>query len=438
MKINTLIRQAFLTPFTRPDRRYIGVELEFPLLNLAQAPVDRDTATTLMAHMMTKGFDTVQEMAEGHPVFIQNAAGDVLSFDNSYNNFEFSMAKDENLADIARRFYTYYAEVQAFLLPRRHKLCGLGTNPFQPFVKLDAVDIPIYGIIRAFLSAFSGGAYHTYPDFPAYLSSIQTHLDVPLAQLPRALTLYAALDFVRALLFSNSLPFPQASGFSETVCFRDYLWERSGFGSLSCNVGKPTGPFACEQDIIDAIARRSLFFRMREGRYERIQPQTLADYFATEGQAEDLDCYLSFQTVEVTRRGTLEIRSDCAQPVREAFVPAAFNLGILQAVPEAEALLSAFFTDHGIPETPDRNRILRDRVVYQYQLPAAREAVRRLLLDLVALAEHGLKSRGMGEEALLQPLYTRAEQITCPAREMRRQLARGADLTDIIQQYSAQ
>ena len=49
-----------------------------------------------------------------------------------------------------------------------------------------------------------------FPDFPAYLSSVQTHLDVDLQTLPTAYTYFAKLDFVRAILFSNSPDFEPA------------------------------------------------------------------------------------------------------------------------------------------------------------------------------------------------------------------------------------
>ena len=44
MDAKTIVMREFLQRFREPDRKNVGVELEFPLLNLAREPVERHVA----------------------------------------------------------------------------------------------------------------------------------------------------------------------------------------------------------------------------------------------------------------------------------------------------------------------------------------------------------------------------------------------------------
>lgn len=437
MNARELIEETFLAPFAQKNRCFTGVELEFPLLNLSGADAP-DLVSGLLEHLLANGFTTDETDIHGNSVFLMNADGDCLSFDNDYNNFEFAMEKDRSLTAMADRFYKLYELVQTYLLPKGHTLAGLGTNPHHGRAAAQPVAYPIYQVLRRFLSGFSGGKFHCFPDFPAWLSSVQTHLDVPLEQLPRALTLFAALDFVHGLLFSNSLPFADVKGFERTLCFRDYLWEHSGFGSLADNTGPVCGRFDTPADITAAFLKKSIFLTAEGDKYQMIPAVNLGDYLDKVGTQEALGGYLSFKNVEITRRGTLEIRSDCAQPVAAAFAPPAFHLGIFHGLEEAENLLNGFW-EHlpkALVQAPDRNARLRRAVIYGEELPVAEAPLRCLLADLLQLAADKLKQRGLGEERLLAPLYRRAETLTCPALKTRRRLERGEDWLAIIRDYA--
>ena len=438
MNAREFVEKEFLSRFFQEKRKFTGVELEFPLLSLEGGSVSEEVVRGLIAHLFKNGFTTDGTDIHGNSVFLINADGDSLSFDNSYNNFEFAMAKDENLFNTAIRFYKLYQLVQNFLLPNNHTLCGMGTNPHQQKAETSPVDFPIYCTLRDYLSDFSGGYFHRYTDFPAWLSSVQTHLDVTAVSLPRALTLFASMDFVRGLLFSNSLPFSGDTGHENTLCFRDYLWEHSGFGYLADNTGPVCGEFRILDDITDMICKKSMFLSYRDEQYKMITPTELDTYFETEGIPSDIDGYLSFKNVEITRRGTLEIRSDCAQPVGAAFAPPAFNLGIFHGLVEAEQLMQDFFAHlpAEIADSPSRNKILRRMVINGELLPIKEESVKTLLLKLVTLAIHKLEERNLGEERLLAPLFNRAQTLSCPAKVTKERLAKGESMKQIIADYA--
>lgn len=407
MDTRKLIYDTFLKPFENRQYGNVGIELEFPLVNLRKAPVDEAVAKGMFDHFLEKGFKVELE-EKGQPLFITNKDGDCLSFDNSYNNFEFALNYGDNLCTIADRFYKLLGEVQSYFKSHNHAIVGIGSNPYKKYTKKSHVDFSTYNMVDEYLTAF--GKDSKYPDFPAYLSSAQTHLDVPLCDLPRAYTLYAKMDFIRAMLFSNSPDFDR-TGY---ICYRDFLWEQSAFSICPNITGKVDGKFETSDDLVDYIMSKGIFNRCREGKYEIFSPVKMEDYFAREDAKEDdINCYLSFKNVEITRRGTLEVRSDCAQPFEAAISPAAFNLGILCNMHKTESILFDFFKRNNIEEN---NTTLRNKAV-QGKADIDEDELYNLLDAMLECSKKGLEKRGKGEEKFLLPLYDRAARMSNPGYE---------------------
>jgi glutamate--cysteine ligase len=412
-----IIKNHFLKPFMNKQKGNVGVELEFPLINMEKKPVSLTVAQNLLDSFLEKGFKAEETTIDGKNAFISNDAGDVLSFDNSYNNFEFSMNYGPSLCDIAERFCRYFTHANSFALKHNHILTGMGTNPYKKYTLQHHVNFPVYNMVDEYLHTFP--AKHNFPDFPAYLSSVQTHLDLPLGELPFAATVVARLDFIRAMLFSNS---PSWDRGDKTLCYRDYLWEASAFPDT--NTGKVDEEYKTTGDIISSFKKRKMFNCIRNGKYKVFAPVALPEYFNGDND-EDIKYFLSFRNIEITARGTLEVRSDCAQPVSDAFAPSAFSLGILYNLNEANDLLSGLFAGRSVRE-------LRNTVIYGGELPVNNN----ILSEFVEIARRGLVLRQKGEEKLLEPLFERAEKKLCPAKSTLLRLNKGENIENIIKDYS--
>lgn len=411
-----IIRKQFIKPFENKQKGNVGTELEFPLLNMAKKPVSIQVAQRLLDLFLEKGFKTEETTLDGKSAFIINKHGDVLSFDNSYNNFEFAMNYGDNLCDIAARFYSYFETAQQYAKENNHILAGMGTNPYKKYINQSRVNFPVYNMVNEYLHTFP--AKHSYPDFPAYLSSVQTHLDLPLSQLPLAATVFARLDFIRALLFSNS---PSWDG-GNIICYRDYLWEGSAFPDT--NTGKVDEQYLSQHDIIESFTKRKMFNRVKDGKYIAFAPVLLSDYFDGKND-DDIKYFLSFRNVEITARGTVEIRSDCTQPVYHAFAPSAFSLGILYKLDEAKELLDSF-------KTQLKTSQLRNAVINGQEIRLPKDFV----LLFVELAYQGLMLRQKGEEKFLAPLFERAKLNMCPGKDTLSRLKKGESMEKIILDYS--
>lgn len=389
-----IIYDRFIKPFAGKKIGNVGVELEFPLINNNGGDIDTRFVASIMDFIEEKGFSCVLYGVNGEKLFMENEKGDCLSFDNSYNNFEFSMMYGDNLLDIKNRSDSYYAMVQKYLTGGNHSLADVGTNPNYANLSVNHTPFATYNMVQEYLHKFPGK--HNYNDFPAFMSSVQTHLDIGVENLPRAYTIFCKLDFIRGLLFGNS---PDFEGKGWRI-FRDYLWEESGFGNCPEITGSVDRRFESIEDIIDFYLEKGLFNRIRNEKYEVFAPVPIKEYFVSEdARKEDIECYLSFRNVELTARGTLEIRSDCTQKKGSFFMPPAFNLGILHNIDKAEKALGEFFENCNIRKS---NSQLRKLVAECRE----EEIAPRFILDelcavMLDIAREGLISRGKGEERLI-------------------------------------
>jgi len=434
--VKKIVYNKYISPFESDKHKCVGVELEFPLLNMRKNPVDTKLVNGLMEHIISMGcgFELLQRDMEGNIAAVENDHGDVISFDNSYNNIEFSMAKAITVAEIAYRFYGYFNSIQRYLMLHDYIITGLGTNPYKRYINDSPVKISIYNAIRGYLFSVKGSQYHKYSYFPSYISSVQTHIDLKPNEITMALNLYAKLDFVRALLFSNSLPFEDSgTQFAKYICYRDFLWEMSGFSYNPLNVGKYDLWFGSIDDIVNSYLPRSIFYRKRNETYEHFTPVPLIDYFSDEKHGalpEDIQSFISFHTIELTARGTLEIRSDCAQPLKTTFAPAAFNQGLSLDLIKTKQLCDAFFEDNNIKF---KNSELRNFIVSGEIIPRLdRKKLSEFILNLIDISYNALLQFSRGDETFLLPLYKRAETLAPPVLDTISALKSNNPIEDII------
>ena len=397
MNTEKIIYNRFIKPFVGKTSRNIGCELEFPLINSAGGNIDVPFVSSISEHFEKIGFVCVLRGIGGEKLFMENKSGDCVSFDNSYNNFEFSMHFGSNLTEQYKRFKEYFNYASEYLKSGGHELCGRGTNPNYGKIKVNHAPFATYNMVQDFLHRFPGE--HSYSDFPAFLSSVQTHLDVEADMLPFAYTTFAKLDFVRAILFANSPDF-EGKGYR---IFRDYLWEKSGFGNCPGITGKIDDEFSSIDDIVHFFMKKGMFNRIRNGKYEIFQPVPICDYFENPiygAEENDIECYLSFRSVEITSRGTLEIRGDCTQPLDRSFAPPAFNTGIRDDIKRARMTLDSFLRKNCITlsNTELRNIVAEGKNLEEI---APLSEIKSLTDDLLDISYTALKKRGFGEEKLL-------------------------------------
>lgn len=450
-EIREALYERFIVPFIGKTDCYAGVEFELPIYNTEGGPTDYKVVHGLTDAFIEKfGADDVKYDDEGFIYFAGNeATGDLISFDCSYNTFEIAFGKEESLRSIGDRFNNYFDFACEYLRSRGHTLVGMGINPGYKVNRRDPVANGRYRMLLHHLESYKNypgiRAFHDVPYYGLLVCAAQTHIDASSRDLIRDIRVYEKLEPLKGLLFANS---PYDGGY---LCVRDHFWRESMHGFNPYNVDCWGDEIETEEDIISYISRMSLFCTEREEKYINFKPITVREYVARDSitgeyydgneyrtieftpEINDIDHLRSYKFADLTFRGTIELRSACMQPAYQAMSVPAFNLGVRARLDEFEKLLSSYPLYH-YGYSPDELR----KMSVMYELPdfMTGKGMSKLLLDTVDLAREGLVSRGFGEERYLEPLYDRAEQILSPAREMTDGLRSGRDINEYIARFS--
>lgn len=454
-----IIYQKLYEKYIRPTEnnrdRFIGVEIEMPIVNLNRQAVDFS-----VVHQLTKAFCERFDFVvsgiddEGNAYSAENKDnGDILSYDCSYNNLELSFGREVDLNSIDGRFKEYYTFIQEFFKPYRYTLTGMGVNPYRRYNRNFPVPNGRYRMLFHHLHSYRKYEglmeFHPFPEFGTFSSASQVQLDVNLQQLPQTLNVMNRLEPLKALLFGNS-PLPDYD--PDLLCCRDMFWEKSTHGINPKNVGMYDREFGSTDDILSYIADISIYCVERDEKYINFKPINIVEYLQSEKvqgeyydngvyrditvtpRIEDLAFLRTFKFEDLTYRGTIEYRSACTQPIQSAMALPAFHVGLAQRLGRLDELLSNDDVIYGHGHTPVQLR----KMLVRRKLPDFIDADRLygLLRQIVDLAQDGLRERRLGEEKYLIPLYERIKRRECPAEYMLRQTESGESIEKLILDFA--
>ncbi len=358
--IRQQLYEKYIEPTKKNKKKYVGVEIEMPIVNLGKAAVDFE-----IVHRITKKFMEhfqFHEMGrdeDGNIYSAQNSSnGDILSYDCSYNNLELSLGRGKELNSLYQRFSEYYEYLQKEFSAYHYVLTGMGINPYRIYNRNVPIPTGRYRMLFHHLGSYKNYDlpmyFHEYPQYGTFSSASQVQLDVSYEDLLMTIKAFSKLEPIKALLFSNSVLMGEHE---ELLCCRDMFWENSTHGVNSHNIGM----FDCELETIDDlmayIESTSIYCVERGDKYINFPPIRIMDYFKQEfivgeyfdhgvyreikikPQLSDIDYLRTFKFEDLTFRGTIEFRSVCCQPIRDCMTVAAFHLGLKNVLRELNDLL---------------------------------------------------------------------------------------------------
>ena len=447
--------ERFLLPLNRPCRDWVGIEIELPVVNLAHRPVNFEICH-LMMNQFVNHFHFAKKLRDedGH---IYNAlsedSGDAISFDCSYNTLEFSFAPEENLHLIFDRFTNYYTFCKDLLNHHHHTLTGMGINPHLDINHNIPIHNDRYRMLFHHLNSYekygSQIPFHSYPNFGLFSCATQVQLDTDLDHFDQVLNTFTLLEPIKAILTANSM----IPGRPEKLLARDDLWEFSLHGLNRHNIGMFETEIHSEAEMIHYLESMSVYCVTKGDKYINFPPTPLIDYMNQtsmtgeyfdrhrqkyitiqfEPELSDLGDLRSFKFEDLTYRGTIEFRSTCTQPVKEAFTNAALHTGLIRKMPQLKHLLQndTVIYHHGY-SAAELRRLFQMRIIPSF---VNQKQLRELLRSILDLAAEGLAERGHGEQIFLKPLYQRASMLMSPAREMAEGLEKGLSLDHFILKF---
>jgi gamma-glutamylcysteine synthetase len=380
----------------------------------------------------------------------------MLTYDCSYNNLEFSFGKESDLNIIADRFTHYYSFVLETLMEYGYTVTGMGVNPYRKYNKSVPIPNGRYRMLYHHLSSYQKYRlpmfFHPWPNYGMFSSASQVQLDVYHDDLIPTIRAFSLLEPVKAVLFANSV---LTDEWEDLLCCRDMLWENSTHGVNPHNIGMFDELPCTIDELLEYIASTSIYCTEQDGKYINFEPMNIVDYFRRKQiygeyydvqsglyrdivfapKREDLKHLRSFKFEDLTFRGTIEFRSVCCQPVRDAMSVAAFHLGLIGQSARLNEILAGdcALYGHGY-NASELRKLLNWR---QWPEFIDRAALKSLLAEILTLAHSELAQRGLGEEKYLAPLFARAENLSNPARDFLARTDSGERVESIIADYGA-
>ena len=413
-----LLKKRYLENIKENPDLFIGVELEFPIVNLEGKATDGEVVKDLFRYLpLVLGF-TIEKVDDfGNPIqLFDPVSQDTILFEVSYTTIEFAFGRAKSIQEVEERFRDYMDLIQKKLGEANHAIIGSGIHPYWEKNENQPVAYARYQMLMAYLNLSRSKTnvdLHDYPQYGAFICGSQVQLDVSKSNYLRVINAFTQIEAAKAYLFANS----EFSGADwDTKISRDIFWEESMHGIYPENVGVNARLFKDENDFFDYLDHSAIFTAERDGETYYFYPIRAKDYlgtpkihaFALDGreillypQEKDFQTHRSYQYQDLTTRGTIEFRSVCTQPLNRTFAATAFHLGLLLNLNKLEAYLQSapFFTTFGRDYKSLRRQFSKKMLTDEEET-----AIVEFSKGLLLLAEEGLEKRGKQEMAYLQPL----------------------------------
>ena len=413
-----LLKKRYLKNIKENPDLFIGIELEFPIVNLEGKATDSEVVKDLFRYLPSVLGFTIEKVDDfGNPIqLLALVSQDTILFEVAYTTIEFAFGKAESIQEVEERFNFYMATIQNKLGEANHAIVGCGLHPNWDKNENCPVAYPRYQMLMAYLNlsrSKTSRGLHDFPEYGAFICGSQVQLDVSSSNYLRVINAFTQIEAAKAYLFANS----EFSGADwDTKISRDIFWEESMHGIYPENIGVNTRLFKDEDDFLDYLNHSAIFTAERDGETYYFYPIRAKDYlgtteihaFALDGeeillypQEKDFETHRSYQYQDLTTRGTVEFRSVCTQPLDRTFTSAAFHLGLLVHLDKLEAYLrtAPFFTTAGRDYKSLRRQFSKKKLTYQEEA-----AILEFSKDLLTLAEEGLEKRDKQEMVYLEPL----------------------------------
>ena len=413
-----LLKKRYLKNIKENPDLFIGVELEYPVVNLEGKATDIEIVKELFRYLSSVLKFTVEKVDDfRNPIqLLDPVSQDTILFEVAYTTVEFAFGRAKSIQEVEERFRDYMDLIQKKLGETNHAIVGSGIHPYWEKNENQPVVYTRYQMLMDYLNLsrnVTKSDLHHFPEYGAFICGSQVQLDVSKSNYLRVINAFTQIEAAKAYLFANSV-FSGADW--DTKVSRDIFWEKSMHGIYPENVGVNARLFKDEADFFDYLNHSAIFTAERDGETYYFYPIRAKDYlgtpeiraFALDGkeillypQEKDFQTHRSYQYQDLTTRGTIEFRSVCTQPLDRTFASAAFHLGLLVNLDQLETYLqkAPFFIIFGRDYKSLRRQFSKKKLIDQEEA-----AILEFSKDLLILAAEGLDKRDKQEMIYLEPL----------------------------------
>jgi gamma-glutamylcysteine synthetase len=406
----------------------VALEFEYVVVTEAGAAPDQATVAGLFGHLSNAGFITYTDAITGEPVAAERTipgGREVVEVELGYPTVEISGAPCDDLFTARRDMSAVLAEVVGYFASQRCLVLGLGIQPLTPPSRALVSSKNKYLMYERFsanrvLPPDVGADIHLF----TVTAASQCHIDVDRDEAARAVDMLNAVAGVQLALTANSAVWrgnvdPHLGAVRET--FYDLAFPPSAHSTTGSG-----GPFASLEEYVQQLLDCPVEIVSRDGAAIEVTERPRVGAFLDAGHTfhgrrldnaettirpEPGDLFTLARALEFNARlapayGTVESRISCQQPPGDEIVVAAFVLGLLEKLEAATRLSTDMrLADRAAARSAGARTGLRA------------SELRDLAGDLLRLSQEGLRSRGLGEASLLEPLFQRLSNCQAPADE---------------------
>ena len=126
-----LLKHRYLKNIKENPELFVGIELEYPVVNLEGDATDIEVIKHLFRYLVSDLYLTVEKVDDfGNPIQLVNPVSqDAILFEVSYTTIEFAFGKAETIQEIEERFSIYMEAIQKKLAESNHAIVGCGIHP---------------------------------------------------------------------------------------------------------------------------------------------------------------------------------------------------------------------------------------------------------------------------------------------------------------------
>jgi len=429
-----LLETEYFKRFSKYDdlddsQRKIGLELEFPVLDINGNPPDIEVIHSL--------FDYIHEKFEWEPIFFKDIYYGVenltqyekLTFESGRVCIEYSSPPCKNIYELKKRVIQILDVIAEYLDHISYYLfCGgLSPNihPNSDFaLKIDCYHFLTEETRHHFVPEDIGKDYLAY----LFTSHNSPHIDIGSRETIEVFNTLNALSGLQIALTVNSAIWKGMPNM-EYKCLRNHFYEKM-YPHRSNFITMPAYFPRNKREYIDYILNVPPLMISRNNSYLRIlNKKSLYDFLKTStcrasnssGEETEVfpdytDFFFNEHYIWTNSRlrskfGTIENRASCQQPQKDLFCVAALILGLISNKEEAQELVSSFPLSKWVEIY---SRALKNGImIFNQEIKEY-----NILEEYLNIAYSGLKKRGCGEEKFLSALFKRLESLKDPADNM--------------------
>jgi len=278
-----LLKYRYLKNIKENPELFIGIELEYPVVNLEGDTTDVEVIKHLFRYLVSSLDFTIEKVDDfGNPIqLVDPVSQDAILFEVSYTTIEFAFGKVETIQEVEERFSIYMEAIQKKLAESNHAIVGCGIHPNWDKNENSPVAYPRYQMLMDYLNLsrnVTESDLHHFPEYGAFICGSQVQMDVSKSNYLRVINAFTQIEGAKAYLFANS----EFSGEDwDTKIARDIFWEESMHGIYPENVGVNSRLFKDEDDFFDYLDHSAIFTAERNGQTYYFYPIQARDYLAT-------------------------------------------------------------------------------------------------------------------------------------------------------------